>query len=216
MHMEVRGASEGELDCLARIWYDSWHDAHARIVPPALTRLRTLDSFRSRLKAVLPDIRVAGPPGAPVGFCIARGDELYQLFVSAQWRGSGAAAALIADAEARLAERGVEVAWLACAIGNERAARLRKARMATGWNHGEPGGNVRRHVSAGSVAVREAAQAANLNAGGLPARAVEEFRIDTSPDRPCFIRNAAPQTPGPLRTSDTARTPAPGPRRRTA
>ena len=67
---------------------------------------------------------MAGPSGAPVGFCIVKGDELYQLFVSAQSRGSGVAAALIADAEARLFESGVETAWLACAIGNERAARF--------------------------------------------------------------------------------------------
>jgi ribosomal protein S18 acetylase RimI-like enzyme len=53
-----------------------------------------------------------------------RGAELYQLFVSAQSRGSGTATALIADAEARLAESGIETAWLACAIGNERAARF--------------------------------------------------------------------------------------------
>jgi uncharacterized protein (DUF924 family) len=53
-----------------------------------------------------------------------KGDELYQLFVSAQGRGSGVAAALIADAEARLAARGVEPAWLTCAIGNDRAARF--------------------------------------------------------------------------------------------
>jgi ribosomal protein S18 acetylase RimI-like enzyme len=53
-----------------------------------------------------------------------KGDELYQLYVSAQARGSGVAAALMADAEARLAEAGVATAWLACAIGNERAARF--------------------------------------------------------------------------------------------
>jgi ribosomal protein S18 acetylase RimI-like enzyme len=47
---------------------------------------------------------------------------LYQLFVSPHARGSGVAAALIADAEARLAERGVQTAWLACAIGNDRAS----------------------------------------------------------------------------------------------
>ncbi len=51
-------------------------------------------------------------------------DHLVQLYVSAQARGTGAAAALMADAEARLAEAGVEIAWLACAIGNERAARF--------------------------------------------------------------------------------------------
>jgi ribosomal protein S18 acetylase RimI-like enzyme len=51
-------------------------------------------------------------------------DELYQLYVGAAARGSGAAAALVADAEARLARQGVSTAWLACAIGNERAARF--------------------------------------------------------------------------------------------
>jgi len=65
-----------------------------------------------------------GPPAAPSGFCIVKGDELYQLFVAAHARGSGVAAALIADAEARLFEDGVPIAWLACAIGNERAARF--------------------------------------------------------------------------------------------
>jgi len=53
-----------------------------------------------------------------------KGDELYQLYVSSQFRGSGVAAALIADAEERLAESGVTTAWLDCAIGNERAARF--------------------------------------------------------------------------------------------
>ena len=53
-----------------------------------------------------------------------KGDELYQLYVSAEARGTGAAAALMADAESRLAGGGVELAWLACAGGNERAARF--------------------------------------------------------------------------------------------
>jgi ribosomal protein S18 acetylase RimI-like enzyme len=120
----VRNAQQAELDALARIWHDAWNDAHAHIVPAELTLLRTLQSFRERLQAALPDVRVAGPSGAPVGFCIVKGDELYQLFVSAHARGSGAAVALLADAEARLSETGVGVAWLACAIGNERAARF--------------------------------------------------------------------------------------------
>jgi ribosomal protein S18 acetylase RimI-like enzyme len=120
----VRDAEEAEIDGLARIWHDAWNDAHAQIVPAELTRLRTLESFRERLQAELPNIRVAGSSGAPVGFCIVKSDELYQLFVSAEARGSGVAAALLADAEARLSKAGVEVAWLACAIGNERAARF--------------------------------------------------------------------------------------------
>ena len=122
--MDVRAAEEAEVDHLARLWYEGWHEAHAPIVPAELTRLRTLESFRNRLQEALLSVRVVGPPGAPVGFCIVRGAELYQLFVSVPSRGSGAAAALIADAEARLSESGVETAWLACAIGNERAARF--------------------------------------------------------------------------------------------
>jgi GNAT superfamily N-acetyltransferase len=122
--MDVRAADPTELDRLTEIWYDGWHDGHARLVPPELTRLRTFDSFRKRLAAVLTDTRVVGAPGAPVGFHVIKGDELYQLFVAAEARGTGVAAALIADAEARLSASGVTTGWLACAIGNHRAARF--------------------------------------------------------------------------------------------
>jgi GNAT superfamily N-acetyltransferase len=118
----VRPAGDVDLDELAKVWHDGWHEAHAEIVPSELTRLRTLESFGERLRAGLATVRVVGPCGAPVGFCIVRDDELYQLFVAAPSRGSGVAAALMEDAEARLRAGGVETAWLACAIGNDRAA----------------------------------------------------------------------------------------------
>lgn len=128
--MEVRDAEEHEVEALAKIWYDGWQDAHAEILPEELKRIRTLDSFAERMRAALMTVRVAGSPGAPVGFHMLKGDELYQLYVSAQSRGLGVAAALIADAEARLAGAGVETAWLACAIGNDRAARFYEK---SGW-----------------------------------------------------------------------------------
>ncbi len=128
--MSVRPAEAAEIDHLAKVWYDGWQDAHARILPAELTRIRTLESFRDRLEAALQDVRVVGPLPRPVGFCIVKGDELYQVYVTAEARGSGAAAALMADAEARLADGGVEIAWLACAIGNERAARFYEK---SGW-----------------------------------------------------------------------------------
>jgi ribosomal protein S18 acetylase RimI-like enzyme len=128
--MDVRAAQRSEIDHLARLWYGGWHESHARVVPAELTRLRTVENFRDRLEAALEDVRVVGPSGAPLGFSIVKEDELYQLFVSAAARGSGVAAALIADAEARIADRGVETAWLSCAIGNDRAARFYEK---SGW-----------------------------------------------------------------------------------
>jgi ribosomal protein S18 acetylase RimI-like enzyme len=122
--VKVRPADPGEIDQLAKIWYDAWREAHTQIVPAELTRARTYESFKKRLEALVSDIRVVGSPGAPVGFSIVKGDELYQLFVSAQARGSGVAAALVADAESQFARSGVRTAWLACAIGNDRAARF--------------------------------------------------------------------------------------------
>ena len=55
---------------------------------------------------------------------MTKGAELHQLYVSTAARGSGLAATLILDAEARLREGGVHRSWLACAIGNVRAARF--------------------------------------------------------------------------------------------
>ena len=124
MSLEVRDAEKSEIDELATVWYLAWRDGHAAVVPAELTRRRTRERFRDRLEAGLANVRVVGPVGAPVGFSMVRGDELYQLFVLARSRGSGVAAALVADVETRLAASGTETAWLTCAIGNDRAARF--------------------------------------------------------------------------------------------
>ncbi|WP_200802118.1 GNAT family N-acetyltransferase [Halomonas cupida] len=107
---------------MAHLWYESWRDAHAAILPEALVRHRTLESFRSRLQSTLSGVRVAGPPGRPLGLCIIKEGGVDQLFVSECARGTGVATALLSDAEASLGNLGVQVAWLVCAIGNERAA----------------------------------------------------------------------------------------------
>jgi GNAT superfamily N-acetyltransferase len=120
----VRQARETEIESLAELWYQGWQDAHAAILPAELARLRTRESFAGRLRAALPTVRVVGSPERPLGFCMTRDDELYQLFVSADGRGRGVASLLEADAVSILAGRGVRLAWLACAIGNHRAARF--------------------------------------------------------------------------------------------
>ena len=122
---------QDELDPLARVWFDAWNDAHAQIVSPELKRLRTFESFQSKTSGGPSRHPGRGSPGFPVGFYILKGDELYQLFVAAGARGTGVAAALIDDAEARLSAKGIQTAWLACAIGNHRAARFYEKR---GWH----------------------------------------------------------------------------------
>ena len=128
--MDVRVADETEIDYLANLWYDGWQDAHAKVVPAELKRLRTLQSFHDRMAHLLADTRVIGPVGQPLGFCAIMEDELYQLYVAAAARGTHVAADLIDDGEARLRERGVKTAWLSAAIGNERALRFYEKR---GW-----------------------------------------------------------------------------------
>jgi GNAT superfamily N-acetyltransferase len=129
--LEIRDAQPEEVDQLAQLWMDGWRDAHLRIVPEELARLRTLDSFRDRMREGLSNVRVVGPPGGAIAFCMLKDDEVYQFYVSAQARGTGVAATLMADAERRLATRGVEIPWLACAIGNDRAARFYEK---SGWH----------------------------------------------------------------------------------
>ena len=133
--MAVRSAIPSDIPYLARLWHDGWQDAHAAILPAELARLRTLESFAERLTQRLDDVRVIGSTGAPAGFCMLKDDELYQLFVAPEARGAGVAAVLMDDAEARLAARGHATAWLACAIGNERAARFYRKH---GWTYTGP------------------------------------------------------------------------------
>jgi GNAT superfamily N-acetyltransferase len=122
--VSVRSAESRDIEALSRIWHDGWHDAHATLMPAGLTRLRTLENFQQRLPALLPDTRALDSSRGPTGFFILKGDELYQLYVAREARGTGVAQALIADAEEQLSQRGFTMAWLACAIGNDRAARF--------------------------------------------------------------------------------------------
>jgi GNAT superfamily N-acetyltransferase len=126
----MRSAETTDIPPLARLWFDGWQDAHARIVPAELVRVRTLPNFQARLQVGVASIRVAGPAYAPVGFYWLRGAEIYQFYVGAQARGSGVARLLMADAEAHLLKAGVGTAWLGCAIGNQRAARFYEK---SGW-----------------------------------------------------------------------------------
>jgi GNAT superfamily N-acetyltransferase len=122
--LAIRMLRDGDLDVLAKLWFDGWQDAHADILPDPLREVRTLSSFRERLAARDNPVRVATLGDVPQGFAILKDDELYQFYVAAAARGSGLAGELMADALAMLREAGHARAWLACAIGNGRARRF--------------------------------------------------------------------------------------------
>lgn len=109
---------------LAQLWHAGWHETQAPHVPNALINLRTLASFTERLIAMEDRARCIGPLGSPLGICAIKPNELNQLFVSPNARGTGAAAALLADAEQRLGAQGTTSAFLDCLPENEPAIRF--------------------------------------------------------------------------------------------
>lgn len=123
-HVAVRNAIAEEAEVLAQIWMEGWTDAHDGLLPPELSRLRTLQSFLQRLLDGLDSTIVVLEKGRPVGFAMIKQDELDQLYVARNAHGTGAALRLVSAALDQIRQAGHRRAWLACAIGNHRAARF--------------------------------------------------------------------------------------------
>jgi len=130
MRFELVTAKTDHIPQIALIWETCWHEAHAHIVPKALTDLRTSSDFLKRASSNITKTRVGVTASETLGFCMTQEDELYQIYVSPAARGTGLAQALIADGEAKIKAAGHASAWLACAVGNARAARFYEK---SGW-----------------------------------------------------------------------------------
>jgi len=127
----IRQASPADLPALADLWHQGWHEAHAAHVPGELTALRSRDSLLIRL-TTQPVLLTAGNP--PLGLCIPRGNEIYQMYVSPAARGTGAAAALIAAGEQHIRSHGHTTARLEVIPQNHRAiAFYEKCGWQQGW-----------------------------------------------------------------------------------
>jgi len=127
----IRDGAARDVEGLARVWHAGWHDAHAGLLPEALTHERTLEHFHERMATGVAAVRVVERDGELLGFHWLKGDELDHFYLAREARGTGVAAPLMADAESLLLARGVDRAWLACAVGNRRAAGF-YTKM--GWN----------------------------------------------------------------------------------
>ena len=133
MTVIVRPAVAADADVVAAIWYGGWRDGHLGHVPDELVAFRTEESFGTRAVERVADTTVALVSGEVAGFVMVVGDEVEQVYVSRDHRGSGVAGALLTEAERQVKANGHREAWLAVATGNARARRFYER---SGWTDG--------------------------------------------------------------------------------
>jgi GNAT superfamily N-acetyltransferase len=122
--VSLRQGRHDDAKAVAKIWYDGWRDGHLGNVPDDLVGVRTRESFQSRATGRVGDTVVAVVDDEVAGFVMVVGDEVEQVYVAEQHRGSGVAALLLAEAERIVAVNGNVRAWLAVVDGNVRARRF--------------------------------------------------------------------------------------------
>ncbi|MDO8108293.1 GNAT family N-acetyltransferase [Isoptericola sp. b441] len=127
----LRPATEQDVGRIAEIWHVGWHDGHAGHVPDGLTAVRTRPAFDARAAARLGQTTVAVAHGEVAGFVMVVGDEVEQLFVAREHRGTGVADTLLAEGERQIMAAGRAVPWLAVVEGNARARRFYER---NGWH----------------------------------------------------------------------------------
>ncbi|MFI5730795.1 GNAT family N-acetyltransferase [Kribbella sp. NPDC051587] len=124
MTVTVRPAVAADSDAIASIWYVGWADGHLGHVPEDLVAIRTKESFWTRAADRIGDATVAVVGDDIAGFVMVVDDEVEQVYVSSDHRGSGVAGVLLTEAERQVAANGHDEAWLAVVAGNARARRF--------------------------------------------------------------------------------------------
>jgi GNAT superfamily N-acetyltransferase len=117
----IRPAAPADAPAVAAVWHLGWQDGHIGLVPEAIVRVRTEESFRERAAERVADTTVAEVDGVVAGFVMVVEDEVEQVYVSRDHRGSGVAALLMDEAERQVRASGHAKAWLAVVEGNGRA-----------------------------------------------------------------------------------------------
>jgi GNAT superfamily N-acetyltransferase len=130
MTPSLRPAEPADADAVAAIWSAGWGDGHLGHVPDELVAIRTEESFRIRAAERVADTTVALVGDEVAGFVMVVGDEVEQVYVSRDHRGSGVAGVLLDEAARQVKANGHAEAWLAVATGNARARRFYER---SGW-----------------------------------------------------------------------------------
>jgi ribosomal protein S18 acetylase RimI-like enzyme len=120
----LRPATADDVNAIADLFHEGWHDVHPGRVPDGLTERRTPQAFHERVAARVAETdetTVAEVDGTVAGFVMVSADEAEQVYVDRRFRGTGVAPILLTEAEHQIAAGGHDEAWLAVVRGNERA-----------------------------------------------------------------------------------------------
>jgi GNAT superfamily N-acetyltransferase len=120
----LRPATEDDVDALAALFHQGWHDVHPGRVPDGLTQRRTPQAFHDRVAervAETTDTTVAEVDGVLAGFIMVSDDEAEQVYVERSFRGTTVGTLLLTEAERQIAAAGHDVAFLVVVRGNDRA-----------------------------------------------------------------------------------------------
>lgn len=140
----IRQADVDDVDTVAAIWRDGWRDAHLGRVPAELERERLSGSWHDEVLGRVACTWVGEAAGRIVGFVTVVDDELEDIYVTAEARGTGIATALLRHAEQVVADAGHPSVWLAVVAGNDRARRFYERH---GWHDEGPFDHVARTTS---------------------------------------------------------------------
>jgi GNAT superfamily N-acetyltransferase len=120
----LRPATEDDVDAVAALFHQGWHDVHPGRVPDGLTQRRTPQAFHDRVAervAETTDTTVAEVDGVLAGFVMVSDDEAEQVYVERSFRGTTVGTLLLTEAERQIAAAGHDVAFLVVVRGNDRA-----------------------------------------------------------------------------------------------
>jgi len=129
--VDLRRAEVEDESAIAEIWHSGWSDGHLGRVPAELVAVRHVGTFRARAAERIGDTTVAVVRGEVAGFVMVVADEVEQVYVARDHRGSGVADVLLDAAEQQIRDAGQPRAWLAVVPGNDRALRFYKRH---GWS----------------------------------------------------------------------------------
>lgn len=130
----LRPATEADTEAITAVWHAGWSDGHLGNVPGELLEHRRLADFRRLATARIDATTVAVSDNGVIGFVTVHDDEVEQMYVAKDARGSGVAATLLTHAEQTIATRHAR-AWLAVVAGNVRARRFYERQ---GWQDAGP------------------------------------------------------------------------------